>query len=281
LDIFRHEGFTLLGPEFPKPAKWGVPIVSSIAEYEALLPHMYLTPKLDDAVWEDVADQHERGEIVFWMSLGGVFWHCRTLLGIEPHLYAFYDKPELIRRISSDLAEWNLKAIEVMCRNHQPDFVLFSEDMSYNHGPMISEELFKEFISPYYRLVIPELKKNRIMPIVDSDGDITAPIRWFSEVGAEGFLPLERQAGVDVAKLRAMYPETVFIGTFNKMVMNKGEEALRGEFERLLPVAARGGLIIGCDHQTPPSVSYSDYKLYVRLFHEYAVKAGQLSFFNL
>jgi hypothetical protein len=56
--------------------------------------------------------------------------------------------------------------------------------------------------------------------------------------------------------------------------MTRGEAALRAEFERLLPVARRGGFIIGCDHQTPPGVSYDQYRLYLRLFREYAEKAG-------
>jgi uroporphyrinogen-III decarboxylase len=60
------------------------------------------------------------------------------------------------------------------------------------------------------------------------------------------------------------------------MVMNKGEAEMRKEFERLLPVAAKGGFIISCDHQTPPGVSFNDYKIYLRLFREYAGKMGSL-----
>ena len=29
-----------------------------------------------------------------------------------------------------------------------------AEDMSYNHGPMISQAIFEEFIAPYYRRII-------------------------------------------------------------------------------------------------------------------------------
>jgi len=66
-----------------------------------------------------------------------------------------------------------------------------------------------------------------------------------------------------------------FIGHYDKMVMNKGEAAIRGEFERLLPTARKGGFIIGCDHQTPPGVSIEDYRIYVRLFREYAARAAE------
>ena len=153
----------------------------------------------------------------------------------------------------------------------------FAEDMSYNHGPMLSEAQFGEFLQPYYDQIIPLLRRHGIIPLVDSDGDITIPSAWFERAGIEGILPLERQAGVDIAVLRNMHPRMKFIGHFDKMTMSRGEAAMRAEFERLLPTAAKGGLIISCDHQTPPGVSYQNYQVYMRLFREYAVKAGKMS----
>jgi uroporphyrinogen-III decarboxylase len=59
------------------------------------------------------------------------------------------------------------------------------------------------------------------------------------------------------------------------MVMPQGEAAMRGEFERLLPVMRSGGYIPSVDHQTPPGVSLENYRIYIRLFKEYAAKAAQ------
>jgi len=153
----------------------------------------------------------------------------------------------------------------------------FGEDMSYNKGPMLSEHLFDEFMRPYYDRVIPALRRRGIIPVIDSDGDVTIPARWFEEAGLEGILPLERQAGVDIARLRAEHPRMRFIGHFDKMTMNRGEGAMRAEFERLLPTSAKGGFLPSCYHQTPPGVSCRDYLTYIDLFKEYAEKAGALS----
>ena len=113
--------------------------------------------------------------------------------------------------------------------------------------------------------------------IVDSDGDITRAAPWFEAAGLDGILPLERQAGVDIDRLRAAHPKMRFIGHFDKMTMTRGEGAMRAEFERLLPAAAGGGFLPSCDHQTPPGVSFADYQLYLRLFREYAAEAGRRS----
>ena len=54
------------------------------------------------------------------------------------------------------------------------------------------------------------------------------------------------------------------------MVMNRGEAAMRAEFERLSPVMRSDGSVPSVDHQTPPGVLLADYRIYLRLFDEYA-----------
>jgi hypothetical protein len=59
------------------------------------------------------------------------------------------------------------------------------------------------------------------------------------------------------------------VGHFDKMVMDRGEAAMRAEFERLVPLIRSGGFIPSVDHQTPPGVSLDQYRLYLRLLEEY------------
>ena len=86
-------------------------------------------------------------------------------------------------------------------------------------------------------------------------------------------LPLERTAGVDVNRIRKLYPELIMIGAFDKTVIHFGEAAMRSEFERLLPAMRGGRFIPSVDHQTPPDVSVENYMIYVRLLKEYAQRA--------
>ncbi len=279
-DIYQHFGLECyqhewISPAIPHAPSHGAPVMSTEADYDRIRASLYYPPeKLDKKKWAAMAKKQQTGDAVVWLTLLGPFWYPRTLFGIEPHLFGFYDQPELMKRMIDDLLEWNMKVLDRFCEFCVPDYMTFAEDMSYNHGPMISKELFYEFLAPFYRAITPELRKRGIITIVDSDGDITVPAYWFEDVGVQGILPLERQAGVDIAKLRAEHPQMLFIGHFDKMTMNQGEAAMRAEFERLLPTAAQGGFIISVDHQTPPGVSYQDYQLYLTLFREYAAKAG-------
>ena len=275
LDMYKQGWFGAMGT-VPYPEVHGQGVIQSQADYERLRPQMYPDPAsaVDETMWRQWAAQQARGEAVLWFTLEGAFWWPRTLFGIEPHMYAFYDHKDLMHQVIDDLATWELGVLDKILTHCTPDFMSFAEDLSYNHGPMLSKDLFDEFIAPFYRRMVPVLKKHGILAVVDSDGDIRLPTSWFEEVGVDGMLPLERQSGVDVAQLRRDHPKMRFIGCFDKMTMTKGEAAMRAEFERLLPTARQGGLILSCDHQTPPGVSYAQYQSYLKLFREYAQKAA-------
>lgn len=257
----------------PAPAYHGAPVLQTADDYEALRPILYPAgPAIDADRWHEwAARQRENGDIL-WLTLEGFFWFPRLLMGIENHLYAFYDEPELMHRMNADLAAFNLRVVDEVCAICKPDFMTFAEDLSYNNGPMLSEAHFDEFLLPYYNQVVPRLKEHGVKVIIDSDGEVSQAAPWFERAGIEGILPLERQAGVDIQKLRQSHPRQIYIGGFDKLVMHLGEAAIRAEFERLLPVARGGGVVISVDHQTPPGVSLEDYRLFMRLFKEYADK---------
>lgn len=276
LDLHLQSWFRPTSAATPKPKSHGAPVVIDEAGYLAIRDTLYPMPDLDDSFWKLANRMHDEGTGVVWFTLEGFFWFPRVLLGIENHLFSFYDQPDLYRRICDDLLAWHKKVLAYCAERFDYDFMTFAEDMSYNHGPMIGRDLFDEFMLPYYREIVPLVKKNDILTVVDSDGDITKAVDWFRAGGVEGMLPLERQAGVDVSVYIEKHPDMFFLGHFDKTVMHKGEEAMRAEFERLLPSLVKGRVIPSVDHQTPPAVSYEDYTIYCRLLKEYAARAARL-----
>lgn len=241
--------------------------LTSMDHYLRIRP--FLFPTHDTSSMHPWAEKQARGEAVVWITFEGFFWFPRTLMGFVRLMYAFYDQPELIHRINQDLLDYNLALLREIAKSCIPTFCTIAEDMSYNHGPMIGKDIFYEFLAPYYRQLIPALRELDIIPIVDTDGDVTEMVPWLEDVGIMGVLPLERQAGVDGMSIRRLSPTLRMIGHYDKMVMTKGEEAMRQEFERLVPLMRTGGFIPSVDHQTPPGVSLEQYRCYLRLLSEY------------
>ncbi len=273
LDDWRQSWLRGGAADMPQAASHGAPLIHTRADYEAFQRYLWPDPQphLDELrSWKAA---HQKGDCVVWVTLEGFFWFPRILFGIEPHLYAFYDHPDLMKEINARLTEYHIACVKAIGEVLQPDFFTFAEDLSYNHGPMLSRELFDEFIAPYYRELLPHIKKLGSVSVMDSDGQVEPIGPWLESCGMEGILPLERQAGVDVANLRRDYPALVMIGAFDKMTMPRGREAMRAEFERLLPVMRSGRFFPSCDHQTPPGVSLENYHIYLDLFKEYAARA--------
>ena len=273
LDVLRGVGRSR---DCPSPASHGAGILEDEAGYHAIRPCLFTDGIIEQAKSDalEKKEAHDRGDLIIRLWLDGFFWFPRTLFGIERHMYAFYDHPQLMHRMNDELADFCIRLVEEVFPILTPDMVGFAEDMSYNLGPMISEEIFDEFLLPYYQRVIPAIKRFGVPVLIDSDGDITSMIPWMYRAGIEGVYPLERQAGVDIAHIRTRYPDFIMLGGYDKMVMSKGEESMRREFERLLPVMRTGGFINSVDHQTPPGVSLENYRIYIGLLEEYCTRAA-------
>lgn len=273
LDPYQQFWFSTTDPTIEATQHHVEGIVANMEDYRRIRPDLF--PSHAEAIqtmagWED---RQRRGEAVVWCTVEGFFWFPRTLMGFEKLMFAFADQPELLHAINRDLLEFNLGLLEQVFRVCTPTFMTIAEDMSYNHGPMISKRTFDDFVAPYYRVLLPRLQERGIPLYMDTDGDVTLLVPWLKELGIEGVLPLERQAGVDAMKLRQQFPDLRMIGHFDKMTMNRGEDAMRAEFERLAPLMGTRGFIPSVDHQTPPGVSLAEYRSYLGLLEEFTQQA--------
>jgi uroporphyrinogen-III decarboxylase len=274
LDPYQQFWFSTTDPTIEAVQHHVEGIVSDMDDYLKVRPNLF--PDHSQAIesmrpWVRL---QSNGQAVVWITIEGYFWFPRTLMGFTKISLAFYDQPELIHQINQDLTDFNLQILEQVEKTCIPTFVTIAEDMSYNHGPMISERHFDEFIAPYYRQIVPRLQQWNAPAIVDTDGDVTQMVPWLIREGIDGVLPLERQAGVDGMAIRRQFPRFGMVGHFNKMIMDKGEQAIRDEFERLMPLMKSGGFIPSVDHQTPPHVTLEQYRLYRRLLDEYTAAVG-------
>lgn len=243
--------------------------VSNMEDYRRIGPDLFPDHSAALAQLAPWFRRQTEGDAVLWITLEGFFWFPRTLMGFTRLMLAYYDQPELIHRMNQDLLDFNLRLLDQIDKMGQPTFVTVAEDMSYNSGPMVSREICERFLSPYYHRMLERTSEMNMLTFIDTDGDVTGLIPWLQSLGIHGVLPLERQAGVDGMILRQEFPMLRMIGHFDKMVMPRGEAAMRAEFDRLAPLATMGGFIPSVDHQTPPGVSLEQYRIYLRLLEEY------------
>ena len=274
LDKCTRTGISYRTPQTPRRPGEGLGIMEDESDWERVKQTLFppVETVISESRFEYIKKARETDDMLCFFVIEGFFWYPRTLWGIENHLYSFYDYPELYKEMCSAYAEWLVELFHYAFSKFKFDMVHISEDMSYNGGPMLSKECFDEFLAPYYHKIISVIHEYDIPVFIDSDGDITLAVDWYASVGADGMLPLERKAGTDVSTYIDKQPQMAFMGHFDKMCMKHGREAMRAEFERILPSMLRGKVIPSVDHQTPPDVSMDNYREYVSLLHEYCAK---------
>jgi uroporphyrinogen decarboxylase len=152
-------------------------------------------------------------------------------------------------------------------REVELDFAHGWEDMCFNHGPIISPEMFERWLVPRYARIAELLKARHDVDvvIVDCDGDIGQLVPLWLDGGVNCMFPLEIAAGTDPFDLRRRYGERVILkGGVDKRALIAGADAIDAEIARLEPLVAEGGFIPHVDHRVPPDVSYADYLYYLR-----------------
>lgn len=207
--------------------------------------------------WDRLVEGYSKRDYPIGMFITGPFGHLRNLMGDEGLMYQFYDDPELVRDIMDNWMEFYLHFIDQVCKDVIPEFVMIFEDMCYSSGPLISPDLFKEFMAPGLTRIITKAKEAGIKGIVvDTDGDCRKMIPIYLDCGANAFYPFEVQSGMDIVEMRKQYGKRfAIIGGLDKRKLAGNEDEIIEEIEKKVPfVASQGGFIPMFDHSIPPNV---------------------------
>jgi len=226
--------------------------------------------------WEDFSERTASaksaagaGWIVSQGLVGG-YMYLRSLIGPEGLLYAFYDMPDVVHAC---MRTWLELADAVIARHQEQvtlDELFLAEDICYNHGPLVSPDMMKQFLLPYYEQLVANVKSRQIdrerhlFVQIDTDGYAPPTIPVYQEsIGMDVMSPFEVASGCDVVEIGRQWSGLVILGGIDKRVLAKGPAAIDVMAERILPaMRARGGYVPTCDHSVPSEVSLADYLHY-------------------
>jgi uroporphyrinogen decarboxylase len=216
------------------------------------------------------------GQIICANLVGG-YMYLRSLMGPVDLLYMFYDNPDLIRRC---METWFCLADAVYTEMQKEivfDELFIGEDICYNHGFLISQDMIRQFLFPYYRQLLANIKARqldktrRLYFQLDTDGFSDPAIALYKELGMDYLSPFEVASGCDVVRTGQEYPELLIRGGIDKRILAAGKNAIDREIDRIMPVMKkRGAYIPTCDHGVPEEVSFENYLHYRKRMLEFA-----------
>lgn len=149
-----------------------------------------------------------KGKKAIGVHLNDVFSLPRYLMGMENLLLAIAMDPELVRELVNFSVGINLEmAKEVAVRG--VDFVWTGDDYACNYGPLMSPEAFRNlFYEPLCR-VIGGFKEVGLPVIKHTDGNLWPILDMIIESGITCLDPIDPQAGMDLAEVKAAYGHRV------------------------------------------------------------------------
>jgi uroporphyrinogen decarboxylase len=215
--------------------------------------------------WENLKTEWATRDYPLGIPCGSLYGWLRNWMGVENVSIAFHEQPEWIDEMMEHLCNLTISVIEKALREVQFDHSWWWEDMCFNTGPLISPEMFREFMVPRYRRVTSVLREYGVtINILDCDGRIDQLLPGWLEAGINCMIPLEA-AHNDAIKLKEKYGRDLLIcGGVDKRALIGGKRSIDEEMERMARLVEMGGVIPHLDHLVPADVSLDNYRYYLK-----------------
>jgi hypothetical protein len=196
----------------------------------------------------------------------GLYSQLRSWVGTENISYLFFDDPALVHEMVEFNVDFILRVTERARTELSFDYFNFFEDFAGKGGPLVSPQLFREFLLPGYRRIIGEFRKSGIRHFwLDSDGDPRPLIPLMIEAGISCLWPLEVASDMDALALRKQYGTSlVLAGGIDKRELTRTRKEIDRELERRIPpLLEQGGYLPHLDHTFPPDISYDNFRYHL------------------
>ncbi len=138
------------------------------------------------------------------------------------------------------------------------------DDMAFNGGPMFSPRAFERVFLPAYRRMIGAYKAAGARYVfLHSDGNIRPLLDMLIDAGIDGLNPLERRAGMHLARIRKRYPNLVLTGGMcnTDTLVHGPVDRIAREAREIIDLGRGGGIVIGT-HSIGPEIPLEHFAAY-------------------
>ncbi len=232
-------------------------------------PDLHAPGRYDAIEW---AVREFKGKKAVGVHLNDVFSLPRYLMGMEDVLLAVALDPDLVKALVDLSVEVNLEmAKEVAARG--ADFVWTGDDYASNPGPMMSPDAFRELFYPGLCRVMGGFKELGLRIIKHTDGKLWSILDMIIDSGIDCLDPIDPQAGMDLAKVKAEYGDVVAlkgnVDCAQLMTFGTPEEVAEQTKEVLRVGAPGGGFILSSSNSIHSGVKPENYRAMVDTLEEF------------
>jgi uroporphyrinogen decarboxylase len=211
----------------------------------------------------------ERAVIV---HLNDVFSLPRYLMGMEHLLFSIAADPALVRALVDMSVDYNLiLAGELAARGIK--IIYTGDDYAYNSGPLMSPRHFRTIFYPALKRVMAGFKALGLHVIKHTDGNLWPIIDMIIDSGIDCLDPIDPQAGMDLAEVKAAYGDRVAlkgnVDCAQTMTFGTPGEVAAETVEALRKGAPGGGFILSSSNSIHSAVPPENYLAMLKTLEKY------------
>jgi uroporphyrinogen decarboxylase len=184
-----------------------------------------------------------------------------------------YDDPDLVHEMCRAYVDWAVRAAQFAAQSGPIDAFYLADDWGGSSGPLMSPKHLRQFFLKPYAEIVGAMQRLGVPVIMHNDGKIDAVLDDLVATGINGYHPVEKAAGMDLAAVKRRYGGRICpIGNINNkttMVSGAPDDVRREALECLRIAAPGGGYILATDHSLHDDIPVENILAYIEVARRY------------
>jgi len=201
-------------------------------------PLVYAEQFFDPQQIQSVKTRYPDHCLIFGTHVGP-FTMSYLAMGFEGFFTRLIENPLFAHKLLSARTAWAI-ALFQKAVSLGAEVIVVGDDAGHNDGPMISPQMWREFVLPYHRQIVDVLD----VPVIwHSDGNVVSLLPMAIEAGFVGFHGLEPAAGIELKPIKQVFGrDLLLIGNIDVRVLCDTDlDAVRNEVDRCLAQGSPNG----------------------------------------
>ena len=202
------------------------------------------------------------------------------LIGYENLCLSLYDDPGFLEELVEIAVDFDVNAIERMARAGV-DAMILADDYGASAQGLLRPQQFKAIYKPGLKKIIDCIRAQNLPVFLHCCGRVYDYLDDLVEIGIEAYHPVQRTAGMDLARVKAQYGDRIcLVGNIDSsrtLPFGTAEE-IAAETREALRIAAPGyGYILGSDHSLHDGIPVKNIRRMFDVARRYGVYADRLT----
>jgi uroporphyrinogen decarboxylase len=245
------------------PEEHGIEVecpIKSMADFERWQPPDPYEPWRFEPIERALATYGDEKAVV--VHLNDVFSLPRYLMSMEHLLLSIAADPELVQALVDMSVDYNLVLAKELVRRGVK-IIYTGDDYAYNTGPLMSPRHFRKIFYPALKRVMGGFKELGLYVIKHTDGNLWPIIDMIVDSGIDCLDPIDPQAGMDLAEVKAKYGDRVAlkgnVDCAQTMSFGTPDQVAAETIEALRKGAPGGGYILSSSNSIHSAVTPENY----------------------